>query len=67
MPLRWSASGTLSAQGHGRGVVAEVTCTGADRARDLDPPTGEQLREAVRHEHDRVAAACRPRPRHPVP
>ncbi|WPO75457.1 MULTISPECIES: hypothetical protein [unclassified Streptomyces] len=53
--------------GHARGVVAEVTFTGAARARDVDPPTGEQLREAVRHEHDRVTAACRPHPRHPVP
>ncbi|MFI6359806.1 hypothetical protein ACIBJF_46250 [Streptomyces sp. NPDC050743] len=24
------------------------------RLRDLDPPTGEQLREVIRYEHDRV-------------
>jgi transposase InsO family protein len=27
---------------------------GLNRLRDLDPPTGEQLREVVRYEHDRV-------------
>ncbi|MEU9047601.1 MULTISPECIES: IS481 family transposase [unclassified Kitasatospora] len=27
---------------------------GLNRLRDLDPPTGEQLREVIRHEHDRV-------------
>ncbi|MDQ0957825.1 hypothetical protein QFZ66_001703 [Streptomyces sp. B4I13] len=27
---------------------------GLSRLRDLDPPTGEQLREVVRYEHDRV-------------
>ncbi|WP_431676163.1 DDE-type integrase/transposase/recombinase [Kitasatospora sp. KL5] len=27
---------------------------GLNRLRDLDPPTGEQLREAIRYEHDRV-------------
>ncbi|MER5184747.1 IS481 family transposase [Streptomyces sp. NPDC002896] len=27
---------------------------GLNRLRDLDPPTGEQLREVIRYEHDRV-------------
>ncbi|MEV6592532.1 helix-turn-helix domain-containing protein [Streptomyces acidicola] len=27
---------------------------GINRLRDLDPPTGEQLREVIRYEHDRV-------------
>ena len=27
---------------------------GPNRLRDLDPPTGEQLREVIRYEHDRV-------------
>ncbi|MFD9390279.1 helix-turn-helix domain-containing protein [Streptomyces sp. NPDC060000] len=27
---------------------------GLDRLRDLDPPTGEQLREVIHYEHDRV-------------
>ncbi|MFJ5780352.1 IS481 family transposase [Streptomyces sp. NPDC093094] len=27
---------------------------GLNRRRDLDPPTGEQLREVIRYEHDRV-------------
>ncbi|GAA1042177.1 hypothetical protein GCM10009566_42550 [Streptomyces murinus] len=27
---------------------------GLNRLRDLDPPSGEQLREVIRYEHERV-------------
>jgi transposase-like protein len=39
---------------------------GLNRLRDLDPPPGEQLREVIRYEHDRVGGATGEEPPPPT-